>query len=172
MGSKFFHSFIRMETNFYSNGETMTPNATVKLATLRHLVESHVVHEAAIIGGRGGWSVAVRYGHTERTLAGKDGKARLFTKLETAAKQLLGIGLVSFAVNAVNYEDVRLRAPRSDRSQAMKDAHEYINWLKAEVDATSRRVASGEAELFTEEEADARGAAKRTQIMQRRNGSG
>ncbi|EQD55251.1 hypothetical protein B1A_09118 [mine drainage metagenome] len=149
----------------------MNTNAVVKLATLRHLVEANSVRGASIVGEKGGWSVAVRFGQAERVLAGKDGVPRLFVKVDAAVKQLLGIGLVSFEVHGSDYEAAKLRASRPDRSAAMKEANEYGRWLKAEVGHTAQRVANGEAKLFTQAQAEARGAKKRGELLKRRKAS-
>ncbi|MBA4435673.1 hypothetical protein HAP55_29030, partial [Escherichia coli] len=42
---------------------------TIDHSTLHKLVESGVVDAAHVIGTQGGWSLTVKYGHTERPLA-------------------------------------------------------------------------------------------------------
>ena len=44
---------------------------TVKLSTLRELVEAGSVRSAAIVGLPGGYSVQVRYGMSDRALAAR-----------------------------------------------------------------------------------------------------
>jgi len=146
----------------------MNVNAVVKLAALRDLVDAKSIRGATIVGEKGGWAVAVRYGQVERVLAGRNGEPRLFAKLDTAAKQLLDLGLVSFEVHGSDYEDAPTRLARPDRSVAMKAAHDYARWLKAEVNHTADRVASGEATLFTQAQAEARGEQKRADLVRRR----
>ena len=146
----------------------MNLNAVVKLAALRDLVDAKSIRGATIVGEKGGWAVAVRYGQAERVLAGRNGEPRLFAKLDTAAKQLLDLGLVSFEVNGSDYEDTPTRSARPDRSVAMKAANDYVRWLKAEVKHTADRVASGEATMFTQAQAEARGKQKRAELAKRR----
>jgi hypothetical protein len=150
----------------------MNLNAVVKLAVLRDLVDAKSIRGATIVGEKGGWAVAVRYGQVERVLAGRNGEPRLFAKLDTAAKQLLDLGLVSFEVRGSDYEDTPTRSARPDRSVAMKAANDYARWLKAEVDHTADRVARGEAELFTPAQAKVRGQKKRTELLKRQKAAG
>lgn len=150
----------------------MNVNAVVKLAALRDLVDAKSIRGATIVGEKGGWAVAVRYGQAERVLAGRNGEPRLFAKLDTAAKQLLDLGLASFEVNGSDYEDTPTRSARPDRSVAMRAANDYVRWFKAEVEHTAARVARGEAELFTPEQADARGRVKRAEVLKRRKAAG
>ena len=150
----------------------MNLNSVVKLAALRDLVDAKSIRGATRVGEKGGWVVAVRYGQAERILAGRNGQPRLFAKLDTAAKQLLDLGLVSFEVHGSGYEDTPTRSARPDRSVAMKAANDYVRWLKAEVDHTSDRVARGEAELFTLEQAKTRGDTKRAEVLKRQKADG
>lgn len=144
-------------------------NATIiKLSTLRDLAATEPVRSVAIVGERGGWAVSVRHGRAEKILAGKDGEPRLFAKLDTAAKQLLDLGLSTFEVKGADYQAAALRPGRPDRAATMKAANAYGRWLKAEVAHTAARVASGEATLFSQAQAEARGAAKHAELERRR----
>ena len=150
----------------------MNSNAIVKLAALRDLVDAKSIRGATIVGEKGGWAVAVRYGQAERVLAGRDGEPRLFTKLDTAAKQLLDLGLMSFEVHGSDYEDAPTRAARPDRSIAMKAANAYATWLKSEVQETVDAVARGEMPLISGAEMETRWAKKRAALEQRRREAG
>lgn len=145
--------------------------AVVKLATLRDLIEAKSVRAASIVGSLGGWAIAVRYGQAERVLADKNGRPRTFTKLDTAARQLLDLGLVSFEVHGADYEAAPARVKRPDRSTAMRSAHDYARWLRAEVQSTVDALAKGEMPLYSEAEMDAHWAKKRTEIVRRRRES-
>ena len=57
---------------------------TVKLTTLRELVEAGSVRSAAIIGLPGGYAVQVRYGISDRALAARAREARIFSKIDGA----------------------------------------------------------------------------------------
>ena len=135
--------------------------AVVKLATLRELIEAKSVRAASIVGGKGGWAVSVRFGQSERVLAGKDGAPRRFTRLDTAARQLIDLGLVSFEVHGADYEEAPARSARPDRSTAMKAAHSYGVWLKRQVEETQAAVARGDMPVLSEAEMEARWTVKR-----------
>lgn len=146
--------------------------SVVKLAALRDLVEAKSVRGASIVGEKGGWAVAVRYGQAERVLAGKNGEPRLFTKLDTAARQLIDLGLVSFEVHGADYETAPARSTRPDRAAAMKAANAYGVWLKSEVQGTVDALARGDMPLISEAEMEKRWATKRAALEQRRRKAG
>jgi hypothetical protein len=146
--------------------------SVVKLATLRDLIEARLVQAATIVGEKGGWAVTVSYGEAERVLAGKDGAPRHFAKLDTAARQLLELGLVSFLVRGADYEQAAVRATRPDRSVAMKAANAYGTWLKQEVAQTQDAIARGEMALLSEADMESRWKAKRLDREKRRREAG
>lgn len=143
----------------------------MKLSALRQLVATASVRTATVVGEHGGWAVTVRHGRADKTLAGKDGEPRVFARLDTAARQLLALGLSTFEVKGAAYEAASLRPGRPDRAAAMTAANDYARWLKAEADRTAARVATGEAALATQAQADARGKAKRVELERRRKAS-
>lgn len=140
----------------------------VKLAVVRALVKSDAVQSASLVGEQGGWSVTIRHGQVASLLAGTNGKPRLFAKADTAIKQLLDLGLSKIDVVGKNYHAASVRASRPDRSAAMAAANDYARWLRSEAEHTAQRVASGRAKLFTQAQAEARGARKRAELQQRR----
>ncbi len=98
------------------------PAAVVKLATLRELIDAKSVRTVSIVGGKGGWAVSVRVGQAERVLAGKDGAPRRFARLDTAARQLLDLGLVSFEVHgAYKAFPIDLKTPNATTRKAMTE---------------------------------------------------
>ena len=104
--------------------------------TLAKLVESGAVRAARVISRAGGWGVIVTCGKTARTLAAQRGKVRLFSKLETVAVYLRGIGIPRFDVDVVDYDPSSTRRARPDRSVALKRAHKaaaYDKWFRAQV---------------------------------------
>lgn len=111
--------------------------ATVKLTTLRDLVDAGTVRRVTLVGQRGGYAVLARYGTQKRTLAAKSGEPRLFASIDTAARVLRALGVADFEVNAVNYAPGDpLRRRRPDRSAALKAVHqaaEYDAWFRAQV---------------------------------------
>ncbi len=116
--------------------------------------------------------MSVRFGQAERVLAGKDGAPRRFTRLDTAARQLLDLGLVSFEVHGADYEEAPARSARPDRSTAMKAAHSYGAWLKREVEETQAAIGRGDMPVLSEAEMEARWAVKRAERELRRREAG
>lgn len=94
-------------------------SATVKEAHLRELAETKSIDSACVSGARGGYTIIVRCGTTERILENVRGDVRLFT-LDNASKFLRGIGLCRFEVDTSCYEEARMRKARPDRSAALK----------------------------------------------------
>ena len=94
---------------------------TIKERTLRELVEANSVRSACLVGQHGGFAVTVRYGIVEKTLSNARGETRVFASLNTATEFLRRMGIVKFEVDATDYEPGRLRKPRPDRAQALKN---------------------------------------------------
>ncbi|RFF52797.1 hypothetical protein D0A36_21090, partial [Xanthomonas campestris] len=72
-----------------------------------------------LVGQVGGYTVMVRVGQTEKQLTGQRGEPRVFASLDTAATQLLALGVTVFEVLPANY----VRAPkvyRRGRPAALK----------------------------------------------------
>ncbi|CAD2265259.1 hypothetical protein X12_004532 (plasmid) [Xanthomonas arboricola] len=117
----------------------MRHNDVVKMATLRELATAGSVRSVSVVGQKGGYAVNVRYGMAERTLAGKDGEARLFKTIDTAANTLRELGIASFDVDAVNFEPGRLRPARPDLAERMRGRHEagaHDEWFRSQVQAS------------------------------------
>ncbi len=114
---------------------------TIDHATLSRLVEAGAVSAAQAVGQQGGWSVVVKYGMIERTLAAqRNRQVRTFRKLESLVSYLKGVGIGQFVVDALNYDPVsQTPAKRPDRSVALKHAHEaaaYDTWFRAQIQAS------------------------------------
>ncbi len=126
-------------------------NPTVKLETLRELIAAGSVRSATLLGQRGGYTVLVSVGTQERVLANRAGSARLYARLDTAAKDLHAWGLAEFDVNVANYQPGRLRPARPDRAAQMKQAHEaavHDGWFRQKVRSTLERLDRGEESLL------------------------
>lgn len=111
---------------------------TVKLATLRELVEAGSVRSAAIVGLPGGYAVQVRYGMSDRALAARTGDVRIFSKIDGAAKTLKGLGVVKSELDTSGYSPGSvLSKRRPDRTQALKDAHKaalHDKWFRDQIE--------------------------------------
>ena len=110
---------------------------TIDQKTLSQLVEAGAVRAAHVVGHGSGWTIAARYGLTERFLAAKRGDVRVFRKLETLVGFLREMGINRFEVDAAGYDPDSIERPtRPDRSAALKEAHEaaaYDKWVRAQV---------------------------------------
>ncbi|RQS73493.1 hypothetical protein DID96_08230 [Burkholderia sp. Bp8963] len=110
---------------------------TIDQKTLTQLVEAGAVCAAHVVGHGNGWSVAARYGATERFLSAKRGDVRVFRRFETLVGFLRDIGISQFDVDASGFNpDAADRATRPDRAAALKAAHEaaaYDRWVREQV---------------------------------------
>lgn len=122
---------------------------TIKLAQLRLLAESGAVSTATLVGRKSGWTVRVDLNEGVRVLCSADGTLRVFSTTDSAIAQMARLGVTRLDVIADAYEAGTLRAPRPDRAVALKEAAEYASWLKAKVEKSMARVASGESRLYS-----------------------
>lgn len=135
-------------------------------STLAKLVESGTVRAAHVIGQADGWEIIVKCGRTVRPLAAQRGNVRLFSKLETVAAYLKGIGVARFDVDVQNYDPEHARRVRPDRAEALKRAHKaaaYDKWFRSQVQAALDDPRPG----IPHEEVSARWTKKRAQLLKK-----
>ena len=141
-------------------------DAAINHSALAKLVESGAVRAAHVVGRSGGWGIIVKCGRTARPLAAQRGKVRLFSKLETVAAYLKGIGIARFDVDVLGYDAEHARRTRPDRAAALKRAHEaadYDKWFRSQV-----QVALDDSRpSIPHEEVSARWAKKRAQLLKK-----
>ncbi|KUF35883.1 hypothetical protein [Xanthomonas phaseoli] len=92
----------------------------ISITTLAALASAGVLRTVQLVGQVGGYTVMVRVGQAEKQLTGQRGEARVFASLDTAAAQLLALGVTVFEVLPANY----VRAPkiyRRGRPAALKE---------------------------------------------------
>ncbi|NKA76057.1 hypothetical protein GO285_05026 [Ralstonia solanacearum] len=110
---------------------------TIDQKTLSQLVEAGAVRAAHVVGHGNGWTIAAKYGLTERFLSAKRGDVRVFRKLETLVAFLRELGISRFDVDAAGFDPASAeRTTRPDRSAALKEAHAaraYDKWFRAQV---------------------------------------
>ncbi len=92
----------------------------MKTQTLQELVSSGSVIGARLVGLQGGFGITICLGSAESLLASSRGEVRRFT-LDTATKYLRQIGISRFEVDASNFEPGRMRKPRPDRAEALRN---------------------------------------------------
>jgi hypothetical protein len=109
---------------------------TIDHSTLAQLIDAGLVDGAHVVGQRGGWALAVKYGAAERMLASQRSKqVRQFKRMDTLVSYLKEMGISNFAVDAANY--VPEATARPDRAEALRQAHEaaaHDRWFRAEVE--------------------------------------
>jgi len=135
-------------------------------SALAKLVESGTVRAAHGVGQAGGWGIIVKCGRTVRPLAAQRGKLRLFSKLETVAAYLKGIGIARFDVDVLDYDPEHARRARPDRAAALKRAHEaaaYDKWFRSQVQAAL----DDPRPSIPHEEVSARWAKQRAQLLKK-----
>src|ERR1700686_3132205 len=103
----------------YHSGK-MEPTATIREPVLRELVQASAVVGATVTGQDKGFSVSVRLGNGERTLATTRGAIRLFASLDTAGSFIRDVGLPRFDVDMTHHDPGRLRKARPDRAEALR----------------------------------------------------
>ncbi|KVN06292.1 MULTISPECIES: hypothetical protein [unclassified Burkholderia] len=109
---------------------------TIDQKTLTQLVEAGAVRAAHVVGHGNGWTIAARYGLTERFLSAKRGDVRVFRKLETLVSFLRDMGISRFDVDAAGFDPAAGGPTRPDRSAALKEAHAaraYDKWFREQV---------------------------------------
>ncbi|MFB8959965.1 hypothetical protein [Xanthomonas arboricola] len=92
----------------------------ISITTLAALASAGVLRTVQLVGQVGGYAVMVRVGQAEKQLTGQRGEPRVFASLDTAAAQLLALGVTVFEVLPANY----VRAPkvyRRGRPGALKE---------------------------------------------------
>ena len=118
-----------------------------KLATARELAEAGSISAAMIVGQPGGWGVRLRVGQSEGALAGKDGRPRLFSKIDTAAATMRDLGLTQVVIDLAGHTEDQRPSRRPDRSEALKRAHAaaaHDAWFREQVQGTLDRISSGQ----------------------------
>ena len=92
----------------------------ISITTLSALASAGVLRTVQLVGQVGGYTVMVRVGQVEKQLTDQRGEPRVFASLDTAAAQLLALGVTVFEVLPANY----VRAPkvyRRGRPAALKE---------------------------------------------------
>lgn len=89
-------------------------------AVLRQLQQAGLISDVVAKGVAGGYVLQFRMGDAVATLASSRGGARVFASLETVVALLRRLGRARFEVDASQFEAGRVRAPRPDRSMALK----------------------------------------------------
>ena len=129
---------------------------TITHATLRELAEAGAIRETAAVGMGDRWSVVVKYGGIEKTLAGRNSRqVRSWANLNSVVKYLAGLGIHEFVTNSRNYDPQQKTHKRPDKSEALTRAHqaaEHDQWFREQVQAGIEEADSPDAVWFTQKE--------------------
>jgi hypothetical protein len=145
--------------------------------TFKDLVASGSIYDVTLVGQKGGFALQATVGNEKHLLAKREGDVRLFASVDTAVRQLLGMGVRVAKVDMTDFEAGRIRPARPDvaeRSSQAAAALEHDAWFRSQVGATLARVEAGEAELvphdqfWSDIEAFARAQAPEAPVSRRR----
>lgn len=145
---------------------------TIDHTTLSRLVEAGAVRGAHVIGRPGGWSVLVKYGMAERTLAAQRSRqVRVFRRMETLVGYLKEIGIQQFDVDAAEYEAEGGKVHfRPDRAEALRRAHEaaaHDRWFREQVEIALQEADDPNAEWVSHEVVKQDMARQRAELLAR-----
>lgn len=144
---------------------------TIDHTTLRHLVEAGAVRGADVIGQPGGWGVVVKYGMTERALAVRRGKVRVFRRFESLVAYLKTLGLSRYTVDASNYASVMATpAARPDSAERLKRAHEaaeHDRWFREQIAQALQEADDPDTRWISQDEMKAQWAEQRAELLKR-----
>jgi hypothetical protein len=92
----------------------------IKEPVLREVLLAAPDVSARIVGKENSFSVIVHLGSGDKTVVTTRGTIRLFASLDTASAFLGDLGVVRFHVDISHYRRGRLRGPRPDRAEALR----------------------------------------------------
>ena len=99
--------------------------AAITLRTFTELVAAGSDCKVSLVGQNAAFRILIRYGTAESVLSGVRGSPRLFSSLNTAVAYLAKLGIVVFEVDATDYKPGRVRPPRPDRAEALKETRAF-----------------------------------------------
>lgn len=147
---------------------------TIDHGTLAELVEAGALRGAHVVGQPGGWSLRVKYGAAERSLAAQRSRqVRVFRRMETLVSYLKDVGIERFDVDAADYEADGGKS-RPDRAEAMRRTHEaaaHDKWFREQVEAAVAEADDPKTEWVPHEVVKQDMARQRAELLARIKGS-
>ncbi len=103
----------------------MPSNSTgINHSALKLLIEAGAVTTVIAFANADQWTLTIGFGQSEKiVLAKNSGKARIWRKLDTLAKYLSGLGIVTFEINMLDYDPSKKTLTRPDSAATLKQAH-------------------------------------------------
>ena len=98
----------------------MKNSATIKAQLVRELVQATGQVRATAVGTQGGFALHFQLGESDKTLVNARGSVRLFASLDTAGVFVRSVGISYFEVDMSRHQPGRLRKPRPDRAEALR----------------------------------------------------
>lgn len=92
----------------------------IRESVLRELLQASSEVNARIVGRDSGFFVIVHLGSGDKAVLTTRGTIKLFASLDTAAAFIGDVGLLHFEVDISHYRPGRLRGPRPDRAEALR----------------------------------------------------
>ncbi len=119
--------------------------------TFKDLVASGSIYDVTLVGQKGGFALQAMVGNEKHLLAKREGDVRLFASVDTAVRQLLGMGVRVAKVDMTDFEAGRIRPARPDvakRSSEAAAALEHERWFRGQVQRTVDAVEAGTEPLI------------------------
>lgn len=146
---------------------------TIDHGTLAELVEAGALRGAHVVGQPGGWSLRVKYGAAERSLAAQRSRqVRIFRRMETLVSYLKDVGIERFDVDAADYEAEGGKS-RPDRAEALRRAHEaaaHDRWFREQVEVALKEADNPDIEWVPHEVVKQDMARQRAELLARIKG--
>lgn len=146
---------------------------TIDHGTLAELVEAGALRGAHVVGQPGGWSLRVKYGAAERSLAAQRSRqVRIFRRMETLVSYLKDVGIERFDVDAADYEAEGGKS-RPDRAEALRRAHEaaaHDRWFREQVEVALKEADDPATEWVPHEVVKQDMARQRAELLARIKG--
>jgi len=146
---------------------------TIDHGTLAELVEAGALRGAHVVGQPGGWSLRVKYGAAERSLAAQRSRqVRIFRRMETLVSYLKDVGIDRFDVDAADYEAEGGKS-RPDRAEALRRAHEaaaHDRWFREQVEVALKEADDPATEWVPHEVVKQDMARQRAELLARIKG--
>lgn len=149
----------------------MSPD-TIDTAMAKQLIRAQAIQGASIIGRAGGWSVVLKLGTTQKTLAAQRSKdVRVWRSLDRCVsfmKGELGVALIDQIDASRHAPDSPMRKRRVDAAERLKRAHEaaaHDTWFREQVTAGLHDLDEGN--VLTESAHDAHWAKRRSALEKR-----
>jgi len=95
---------------------------------------------AVVVGQEQGFALMFRVKSADRVLVTARGDLRVFASLQTAGSFMRSVGISSFTVDMQGYRPGRLRPPRPDRAEALRQTRTKLRQQPLEFTNAESRI--------------------------------